>query len=323
MKQYFDNTRLGDYKKCPRYYYLRHVKNFRGQGVSLALSFGLSWHAAMDALWLGFGKLPDKELLEVSAYAFDKCWEEEGLPPPDKLTIENMEDFGMRNPMVAREMLFNYLDKRRPLMEDSELLFAERPFAVPIYPDNPDIWYIGRMDKGIKHQGTNIVLKHKTTSEYKKDGGFKEFYVQGWYPNSQCEGYLFEANMQDPSKPFRYVWVDAALVHKKEHHFFRFIPISATFANLDNWLWEARDWISRIRGELERLAAADADSEVMGAFPKNTESCSGKYGLCGFLGICRGFANPSKLSEPPAGYIVEKWEPFNILGLAALGMEAE
>lgn len=320
MKQYYDNTMLSDYKTCPRKYYLRHEKGLRGAGIAPPLVFGLSWHAGMDALWSGWGKMPLAELLELTTYAFDQQWVEQGMLPPEKMTIEDFDRLGARTPMVAREMYANYAEKRTPILDACELLFAEQPFAVPLYPDNPDIWYIGRMDKGIKHGGDNIIIEHKTTSEYKKDGGFKSSYLESWYPNSQCEGYLYAGNMGD--RKFPYIWVDAALVHKKEHHFFRFIPISTTFANMDNWLWEARDWVGRVISEKERLAAADADSEIMGAFPKNTESCNGKYGTCGFLPICRGFANPSKIQDAPAGYIVEKWEPFNILGLSKLGMEA-
>lgn len=323
MKHYYDNTRISDYKKCPRYYYLRHEKNLRGSGVSLPLSFGLAWHAAQDVLWQGYGKVSDTELLQAAAFAFDKTWEGEGLLPYDKMSIDDIDRYSPRTPMIAREMLAEYLENRKPLMDSSTLLFAEKPFAVPLYPDNPDLWYIGRMDKGICNQGTNIILEHKTTTEYKKDGGFRSTYVESWYPSSQCEGYLYSINMEDPAKPFRYVWVDAALVHKKEHHFFKFIPISASFANLDNWLWEARDWVSRIISEHERLATANPDAEVLGAFPKNTDSCSGKYGLCSYLPICRGFNNPSKIQGAPAGFVVEKWEPFNILGLSKLGMENE
>lgn len=319
-KSYFDNTMLGDYKKCPRYFYLRHRKGWRSQGISAALTFGLSWHSAMDALWQGFGKVPDEQLLEIASFAFNKTWIEEGMPDPATMDIADTESLGARTPMIAREMLHQYLEKRRPLLEDSTLLFAERPFAVPIFQDDADIWYIGRMDKGISHGGRQLILEHKTTSEYKKDGGFKTSYVEGWYPNSQCEGYLYGSNMQGLGS-FQYVWIDAALVHKKEHGFFKFIPISASFANLDNWLWEVRDWISRIMEEDRRLAEAPTNESTMGAFPRNTDQCNGKYGLCPFLGICRGFNNPAIVQEPPAGYIVDRWEPFNVLGLEKIGME--
>lgn len=322
MNRYYDNTMLSDYKKCPRYYYLRHLKHWRSQGISAALTFGLAWHDAMDILWQGYGKVPDNELLGAAAYAFDMRWEEQGMPSVETMTLEDHERLAPRTPMIAREMLANYLEARRPLMDASDLLFAEQPFAVPLYPDRPDLWYIGRMDKGISNRGTRIILEHKTTTEYKKDGGFKTQYLESWFPNAQAEGYLYSANMVGEGS-FRYVWIDAALVHKKEHHFFKFIPIAASFANLDAWLWEARDWISRIMSEEDRLADCDPESPIMTAFPRHTNECIGKYGKCQFLDVCRGVPNPLKQAEPLGGYIVEKWEPFNILGIEKLGLKKE
>lgn len=321
MKQFFDNTQLGDYKKCPRYYYLRHIKGWRPQGTAMPLVFGLCWHSAMDVIWSGFGKVSDRDLVDAAMEGFASTWIESGGKPFSDLTLQDLEILGARTPMNAKEMLVNYIDKRREILEGMTLVAAERPFAVPIFPDRPDIWYIGRRDKDIRLNGEGIVIEHKTTSEYKIDGGFKTQYLESWYPNSQCEGYLYAANIELGN--VRYVWVDAALVHKKVHDAFRFIPISATFANLDNWLWECRDWIERILTEKDRLENNTVSGSTLGAFPKNTEQCSGKYGLCSMLGICRGYTNPGTEENPPAGYIYEPWHPFDILKIEQLGMTKE
>ncbi len=317
-KQYYDNTQLGDYKKCPRYYYLRHVRGWRSKGTSPALIFGLCWHAAMDIIWRGYKKVPRAALIDTAMAAFEGEWIEQGMKPFSELGLQDLEILGARTPMNAKEMLHHYCDKREAILRDSTLIAAERPFAVPIYQDRDDVWYIGRRDKDIRYNGDAIVIEHKTTSEYKVDGGFKTQYIEGWNPNSQCEGYLFAANIELGN--VRYVWVDAALVHKKVHDQFRFIPVSALTANLDNWLWEARDWISRIESEKERLADEAPSRVVMGAFPRNTDQCHGKYGLCPYLNICRGFSNPDNLSEPPHGYIYDPWHPFEILKIAELGL---
>lgn len=315
--QYYDNTQLGDYKKCPRYYYLRHVRGWRASGTAMPLIFGLAWHAAMDIVWRGYKKIPKDALVATAMAAFEGVWIESGLKPTDQLGLQDLEMLGARTPHTAQEMLHHYIEKRSLILDNATLLAAERPFAVPLYPDQDDVFYIGRRDKDIELNGDKIVIEHKTSSEYKKDGGFKTSYIEGWYPNSQCEGYLYAANIDLGG--VRYVWVDAALVHNKVHDQFRFIPISATFANLDNWLWEARDWVSRIQSEKERLASQPNDRPVLGAFPKNTDSCSGKYGLCSFLDICRGWANPAVLDAPPAGYIEDPWHPFEILKIEQLG----
>lgn len=327
-KQYYDNTQLNDYKTCPRYYYLRHVKGFKPQGTAMPLIFGLAWHAAMDIVWRAFDKkiLPrgaasDAAIVELAMEAFNECWMKEGAKDPATLDLQDLEILGARTPMTAKEMLHNYIQQRRPLLEGMKLVAAERPFAVPIYQDREDIWYIGRRDKDIQYNGDGIVIEHKTTTEYKKDGGFKTQYLESWFPNSQCEGYLYAARLE--LEGVRYVWVDAALVHNKVHDAFKFIPISASFANLDNWLWEARDWINRIISEKERLEGQPKDRSVMGAFPKNTASCVGKYGPCAMLRICRQYENPAQLDEAPAGYVHEPWHPFEILKISELGLKED
>lgn len=308
--KYYDNTKLGDYKKCPRYFYLRHERGWRAQGTSHALIFGLCWHAGMDSIWKGQG-------VGAAMQEFGATWEESGMKPIHQLDLQDMEMLGARTPMNAQEMYENYLVKREGILSTMELIAAERPFAVPLYPDRPDVWYIGRRDKDIVLNGDRIVIEHKTTTEYKIDGGFKTQYLESWYPNSQCEGYLYASNLE--LGPTKYVWVDAALVHKKIHDCFKFIPVSATFASLDAWLWEARDWVDRIESERERLLTAEA-GKVLAAFPKNTEQCVGKYGVCSMIDICRGYSNPSLLDQPPPGFIEDRWNPFEVLKIDQLGM---
>ena len=322
--RYYDNTQLTDYKTCPRYYYLRHVRGWRAAGTAMPLVFGLAWHSAMDIVWRGAGamwagKVPKEAVIATAMSAFEDTWVEAGCKPINELALQDLELLGARTPMIAQEMLHHYIEKRWDLLGSAKLIASEKPFAVPIYPDDQSVWYIGRRDKIIDLHGDGIVLEHKTTSEYKVDGGFKSSYLEGWSPNSQCEGYLFSSMME--YKNIRQVWVDAALVHKKVHDQFKFIPITATTAGLDNWLWEARDWIERIDSEKERLESQPLDRPVLGAFPRATNSCSGKYGLCTFIHVCRGYNNPAQLSEPPAGFIHEPWHPFKILHIDELGLK--
>lgn len=318
MKQFYDNTMLSDYKKCPRFFYLRHERGWRPKGTATALIFGLSWHAAMDILWRGAGKFPKEVLIDTAMAAWEEQWVAEGMKPIADLDLQDIEMLGARTPHTAREMLINYYEQREHFMTSCTLLSAEKPFAVPIYQDRDDVWYIGRRDKDIRMNGDNVVIEHKTTTEYKIDGGFKSQYLESWDPNSQCQGYLYAAKIE--LGECRYVFVDAALVHKKVHDKFRFIPISATFSNLDNWLWECRDWINRVQSERERLAGQPRDRVIMGAFPKNTESCVGKYGPCSFLSICRGFHNPELLEDAPEGFVRDPWHPFEVLKISELGM---
>lgn len=320
-KSFFDNTKLSDYKKCPRKYYLRHERGWRKQGTAAPLVFGLSWHEGMDTVWQGYGKVSNEDLVELAMYSFGEKWAGEGYKPIDQLDFQDLEMLGARTPMNAKEMFRNYIEQREGILTNMTLVAAERPFAVPLYPDRTDIWYIGRRDKDIIINGDRVVIEHKTTTEYKVDGGFKSSYVESWYPNSQCEGYLYASNIEYGN--VKQVWVDAALVHKKVHDCFKFIPVGATFAALDAWLWEARDWVERVESERERLLNMTGAEKVLTAFPKNTEQCCDKYGMCSFIDICRGYPNPEQLREPPAGFIFEPWNPFDLLHIADIGLTQE
>ncbi len=315
QRRFFDNTMLKDYKDCPRRYFLRHIKGWRKEGTGTALVFGLSWHAAMDIVWEHFGKCDDRELLTLAAGEFDRTWVECGLPLD--MDLEQLEKFAPRTPMVAREMLVGYLEKRRHILENCELVACEQPFAVPLPMDSAapgSTWYAGRLDKVFRHQGSLIVGEHKSTTEYKIDGGFKTQYLQSWYLDSQIMGYLYGGGLF--FEGLEQVWVDAALVHKKVHDAFKFIPVSHKFSMLEQWIHDVLEWVHRVYRDEEKFALYG--NLRKGIFPKQQESCVGKYGMCQFVDICRTEPDPSQLDEPPPGFVQEKWSPFDVLKLDKL-----
>lgn len=308
--QYYDNTMVGCYKECPRRFFLRHVKHWRREGIALPLVFGLSWHSAMDVVWEYVHKVARKDLPSYAMAKFLDTWTENGMN--DELSVEDQVRLAPRTPGIAHEMLAKYIDARWDILTGCELMSSEQPFAVPI-PGMEKVLYIGRMDKVIRYNGGTIPIEHKTTTEYKKEGGFRETYLNAWHSDSQIKGYQFGGGMFFDD--LHQVWVDAALVHKTVHDKFKFIPVAHQLPLLKEWVDDTREWITRINNDLMRFKN---DGLVPGVFPKNENSCFGKYGACQFIDICRTQHNPDSLTEAPAGYIVEKWEPFSILGLDKL-----
>lgn len=304
---FFDNTMLGAYKTCPTLYQLRHIKGWRGQGTSMPLIFGLCWHDAQDIVWTHAKHLSKEDLHAAAVLKFQETWAENGMPSDP--TMEEMERYGMRNPMVASEMLWNYIDSRWSMLQRCELVACEQPFAVPI-PGMEGVWYIGRLDKSIVDNGQQLVIEHKTTSEYKKDGGFKTTYLESWFSNPQVKGYQFGGNLFFPG--LKQVWIDAALVHKTVHNQFRFVPVEHPFPILQEWIQDTVEWIRRIQEDTR-----------LNRFPKNEDSCMGKYGACPMLQICRTTNNPGVLENPPEGYVLDRWAPFDLLGLDAILKEAK
>jgi hypothetical protein len=315
---YLDNTMLTDYRKCPRYFYLRHVRDWTAIETRRPLIFGSAWHAAMGIIWQGYGKTDDRKLLALAFEAFMQKWIEEGGPA--ELSLIQQEEWNPRTPAVAAEMLHNYISERASMLSRIKMISSEQPFAVPIFADRDDVWLIGRKDQRVLHLNTKetLLIEHKTTTSYKKDGGFKSDFLDSFSPNSQLESYLY-ADATGEKKPAKAVWVDAALVHKSVHDKFKFIPISYATEAMDAFVWETRDWAMRILSEIERLAVGDQSKAThMTAFPKNDWSCMGKYGACQFLSVCRSIPNPAKQKSPPEGFVAEHWEPFDTLGLSKI-----
>lgn len=297
--QYLDNTMLSGYKDCPRKYYLRHVLGWRSEGTAIPLVFGLSWHDAQDVVWKHAKAVPAKELEQLALAKFCETWEANGLPVEPG--IEQLEWMGMRTPSVAHDMLHHYIETRWKMLQEAELLACEQPFAVPL-PELPNVWYIGRLDKVVRYNGETLVIEHKTTTAYKKDGGFLSSYIEGWYSDSQCKGYQYGGALFFPG--LTQVWVDAALVHKTVHNAFRFVPVAHQFNLLQEFLRDTVSWVNRIN-----------EDTIAEYFPKNENACMGKFGACTFLNICRTTSDPGALAGPPAGYMVDRWTPFDLLGI--------
>jgi len=314
-RRYVDNTMLSTYRECPRKYYLRHVKGWRKEGIAMPLVFGLSWHSMMDVVWTQYHNLSLDDLCQAAAEQFDATWQEQGMPT--STSIDVMDRWGARTPMVAREMLVHYIDARQHALEHAELVACEQPFAVPLpiaEHQEEMFWYAGRLDKVVDYNGAIRVIEHKTTSEYKIDGGFKTAYVESWYMDSQVMGYLYGGGMY--FNGLEDVWVDASLVHKKVHNAFKFIPVGHQYGMLQAWVEDTKEWIRRLKRDEANLQ--EYEGLLGGVFPKQQQACVGKYGPCAYLDVCRTQHAPDKMEEPPAGYITEFWSPFDVLELHKL-----
>lgn len=326
----FDNSRISSFKSCPRMYLFEHVYHWRPEEKSVALTFGTAWHAAQDAIWRSATALakPDKTTKRAivdSAYeAFVTAWTADGLPPPDELSPDDLEQLSPRTPQIAREMFHGYIDAREHIFSDPSfaVLAIEQPFAVPLSPDDPTLFYVGRLDKIFEYRKQVLVGEHKTTTSYKKGGPFRSDFIDGFAVSAQIDGYVYALKHQYRERAAG-VWIDAALVHKTEHAGFRFLPESRSDEHLDSWLWETHHWIDSIQGNIAALRERAADStEYLAAFPRNTNSCL-QYGRCKFLDICRVVANPARLDGPPMGYKIDPWSPFDVMKLEKLGFKVE
>jgi len=318
--RYYDNTRISEARNCMRKYYLRHKRDWVRDGLAKPLLFGLCWHEGMDAVWgHADSDISDTKLHELAMLAFNSKWVEEGGPSWETMSPEIQDLYSPRTPGVAAEMLHNYIKQRREQIRGFEIIGIEVPFAVPLDPDDPELFFIGRFDKVFKDSYGNIIVgEHKTSSLYSVKEVFQPRWVDSWSPASQIDGYLYAAHMLYGDK-VKSVWIDGALVHKKVHNGFKFVPVNRQVAHLKAWLWETLFWVRMIEDEEARFKELSLESEYLAAYPKNTGSCSDWAG-CTFKDVCTMIPNPS-LADLPSGFKEEHWEPFDTLKIEQLGME--
>ena len=322
---YYDNTRLSDFKDCPRKFYFRHIAHLVSEGTAPALVFGLSWHNAMDELWIKAqdDTLTNYEVTAASLKEFQKEWQLWGYPLPEDVDEQWDTELRFRNIDTAIEMLNNYTNQYRGRIREFEIMAVEQPFAVPLHETDDSVMYVGRLDKVYKWRGQTWVGEHKTSSLYAKATIFRKEFIEGFDPNSQVDGYIHAGHMFWPDENFTGVMVDAALVNGSHHDGFKQIPVIKKNLMLDDWLGDVKYWIDQVEQHkfLLQGRAGDRNSPIR-PFPRNTNQCIGKYGICTYHNICKYHPEPLDKTEF-AGFRTEKWEPFSILKLAGIGLQEE
>ena len=310
--KYFDNTKISTYKECPRKYLIRHVLGWTIEGNSKApaLVFGSCWHAGMDAMWGAGHNASHSDMVELARNAFKQEWEDNGYEW--NLTMEQQDELGARTPGTAHEMYYSYATQRERMLTEAIILGIEQPIAMP-FPGMSDTWYVGKLDKVVDFNGQHV-LEHKTTTLYRIKGNFDADYVESWAAASQVKGYQMCASTYYPK--LQDVWVDMALVHKKVHDAFKFSAVSHSWDLLKEWITDTGRWITEIQKEVKEYQ--EVGSLEKGTFRRNEDQCYGKYSKCPFLNICSTCSDPTKLKEVPSGYVEERWEPFDTLGLDKL-----
>lgn len=311
--EFKDNSRLSEFKLCPRKFWFHYIQHLVPAGSEMPLDFGTAWHAAMDALYIQFfseEKIRGIELGKLAFQAFLESWMELGHPP--EIPLGDEDKYRGRTPGTAREMLMNYVKIREQWMETLELIAVELPFAVPLDPDNPNRFYVGRLDKIYKERGYYWVLEHKTNSLYSIKEGMQHGFTDQFDPNSQVDGYSFALKMLFGAKTMG-VLIDAALVHKQHHDIFKFIPVNKGAGYANQWLKDTNYWWDRVE-----------EAAVLKHYPRVAPgACRTVYGQCKYKGICNyttgmdNFLDTDGEPLAPQGYKFDKWEPFSFDELQA------
>ncbi len=310
---FLDNSTLSAVKRCALHGHYRYDMDWTPQDRPIYFDFGTAWHKAMDELWKAvcWDHVSSAEAYQIAAAAFDAAWAELGNDPKPNQALA--EEWSPRTPGIAREMVHNYIDIRYDwLRYKIKLIGCEVPFVVPLDPDDPTLFYIGRLDKVIEENGEIVAPEHKTTTSYRVSGDhFAPPWISSFDPNSQVDGYNHGLHMTYPGK-VKGVLVDGAMVHKTVHDAFRFIPAYRSPHQLEAWrqetLFWARSWLR---------------FKETGFFPRNTNGCVNQYHkVCEYISTCRQYGQAILDLEVPMGMKVERWEPYDLSILHKAATEA-
>ena len=298
----YSYSQLNTFRECPRKHYFSYTRNWSTHNPAPALVFGGAWGKAMDSIWVDIANDQHIEtdiLVERAIRAFLIHWTDAGLPWP--LSLDEQAALTPRTPMIAKEMLTNYVAARRSFFSQISLISVEEPFVVPIHPTDHSTFYVGITDKIYKNLMDNRIyaLDHKTTTLYAKAGFFRKQFLESFSPNSQMDGYQYNL-LHRYGRKAGHLMIDAALVHKTVHHGFELVPVYHAPDILDSWLYEASRTVFDIEYEADHYSNVQ-DRErraTLYAYPRNTSSCH-HFNGCQYLNICKTSPNPAALTTPP------------------------
>jgi len=299
-----DPTKLQAYMVCARAYFYEYVLGWRLDEPNIHLEFGSALHLAMEHILLnGFSA----ESLTEAYILFEKYYRDFFSPEMDAI-------YAPKTPANVMRALPQYAQQYAILDKDFDVVHTEVAGSVLI-DETRKIYF--KMDSIIADHRGIFSLDHKTGSR------FSPQWANQWAQKIQmgCYTHVLYCMYEKPEDIFGMV-VNGLFIHNppkmkkdgtpyagaKDTEFHR-VPIRKTLLQMIDWLATVNYWYDRLDKDFELLSHTQEDSEIMYAFPKNTESCSHYFG-CKYRDYCAAWLNPiRKCEEPPVGFIEDHWDP--------------
>lgn len=267
------SSSLSKYRECPRRYYYEFDMRRVPASDTKPLAFGKCWHRAMEAWWLG-GIKNAVETLKAGAA---------NIEPEDSAKLCAL--LAHYNP-AARERF--------------DVVGTEVPFETAISnPDGGRSFYSYRLAGKVdvlmreKETGDTWILDHKTTS--REICGFGTYWqalqVDGQM-NNYClafsaRGFVYDVVRKptirlcakDNGDATAYQARCAAAIAEEPDAWYQWrecVKTNDDMAEAGRDLWQ----------QVQMFRAND----TAGRFPRNCNSCVGRYGSCPYLGVCTGRA---------------------------------
>lgn len=303
-----DSTKLNDLKRCPRFYFLRHILGWCPTNTGFDLLVGQAWHSAMATL------LRAKQ--EGHTYQDAK---EEALLVLSKVyyTIDSPPQTGAKTLLNCMNALEAYTETY--INDDFTVIAIEIPGVVPI-TDKRVLHF--RLDAIIATQDSIAVMDHKTSSRKSATGELR------WYISTQVGAYLHFLHLYDTNVlashtpaviinevtlavPTRLKQDGTPYANSGEGTAFLRIPITRSAAAMQAWLDNTNHWLDYLDWNLSILDDDRPDLPTMKSFPCNDGSCS-SYRGCMYINFCAFRTNPLRDIEPPLGFRKDFWNPLEV-----------
>jgi len=184
MEETWDNTKLSAWMNCEMQGFYAH--GYEGTGIipkepSVALAFGLGFHAMVEEWCLQYLKGVEDEAAQYTA--FEREWIRE-LPVERREALELKLD---KHSVANAKRLFRGYKEKFPVSLYKPLE-VEKPFRFYLGQARPglDVYWSGILDRIVEFQGETYFLELKTSSHRIDENWLRSFQVSG-----QLRGYIW------------------------------------------------------------------------------------------------------------------------------------
>ncbi len=294
----WDSTSLGEFKTCPRSYYYTHILGLRGGKESVHLTFGILYHAGLEAYDRFRSAGADHQeavrntlvfILQALRDENGKVWESDDTKKNARTLVRSvlwyLDEFE-HDPLVTVQ-----LQNGKPAVELSFRVELENTQA----PDGSHYLLCGHMDRVASYGTSGVYVVDRKTS----NGALNSDYFRRYNPDNQMSLYTFASQVVFHI-PARGVLIDAAQVGVNFTRFQRGFA-TRTPGQISEWLQDLRHWLA--------LAAQYTTQRY---WPHNDKACS-LYGGCKYQQICS--ADPAvREHRLHASFHHKPWNPLEPRG---------
>ena len=292
-----DSSKIKDFKRCKRFFFFRHYLGWKPQRKELNLIFGRAWHLAKEFIWK-FGINDPKNY----AHAF-QLFEQDYMK--DFTELEDQQNFP-KNRRAAQIGLRKYFQQFGSIPSPWSYIASE-VWGDLILEGEKTIRFKVDLIVFDKSIGKMMVIDHKTS------GTTRDIYSKLYQHSFQMLCYIFAVKSYYKEQNVGGLWIEESkFINRKTEDLVsnhERILVFPSDQNLSAWRHRALVVYDEILKNFEMLAAYDApQNQYLTSFDKNEESCTAYGRLCPFFHECQ-VANPLILPSPPAGKVIDFWDP--------------